>query len=211
MPNNKEKKSAKKGLSNQKLAILAIIVALVLIVVVIVVVIGLFRKKEGEDKNLNRQSYENAIQEVKNENYENGEILPDNDFMFARFYEGEADTSNMYNDMYNLVNITIPDIQKRFSGKSEDEVISFYKTNKERIEKSIGINNQEDYIEFVNYVKDLDLGEFKNAVIEIESFEENEEVSRVPLKIQYTKSDLTVIFEIDNKQGNSNPIRFLAK
>lgn len=206
--NNKNKKNSSKG--NKKIIILVTLLVLILLVGFIITVINYAKVKEEENKIKNRESYENAIQEVKQEILENGEILPNRYNMIERMYEGEVSTDQIYPDIYNLVMITIPDIQKRFKGKGNNEIESFYKDNKGRIEKNLGLDNKEDYLNFVNYIKELDLGEFVDSTFIEAEYKSLTDVEQVPLEIVYTKKTIKVIMEIDLKESDKNPIRFKA-
>lgn len=211
----KEEKKKTSKISSKQIAILACIAALILIVIFILIIIAYSSKQKAQAKIENRKSYENAIQTVRQEEFENGEIVPKRYNMFERMYEGDVDTSQVYPDIYNLVIITIPDIQKRFAGKSEREIENFYYGNEARIEKSLGIKELNDYIKFVNYVKDLDLGEYVDSSFDELHYqlakETDKTADRIPIKIEYTKQTITIIMEIDIKEKSSNPIRFLAE
>lgn len=206
----KDNKKTNKIIGNKKIIILATLLFVFLLVVGIIITINYVNVKEEKEKINNRKDYENAIEEVKNEFYEQGEIVPNRYNMFERMYEGNVDTSKVYPDIYNLVEIVIPDIQKRFKGKSNNEIENFYKDNKERIEKSLGIVNKDDYIKFVNYIKDLELGTYKDSSFDEINYRELEKADQIPLEIVYTKQTIKIYMEIDREETDNNPISFKA-
>lgn len=206
----KDNKKTNKIIGNKKIIILATLLFVFLLVVGIIITINYVNVKEEKEKINNRKDYENAIEEVKNEFYEQGEIVPNRYNMFERMYEGNVDTSKVYPDIYNLVEIVIPDIQKRFKGKSNNEIENFYKDNKERIEQSLGIVNKDDYIKFVNYIKDLELGTYKDSSFDEINYRELEKADQIPLEIVYTKQTIKIYMEIDREETDNNPISFKA-
>lgn len=208
-----EKKVKKKNNSkgNKKIIILVTLLVLLLIVCFIITAINFARVKEEESIIDNKKSYENTIEEVKKDFIENGEIVPNRYNMFERMYEGNVVTDQVYPAIYNLVTVTIPDIQRRFKGKKSDEVEKFYKENKDRIEKNLGIDNVDDYIKIVYYLKDLELGEYVDSTFDEMNSEELEKGYKVPLEIVFSKQTIKINMEIDKELSNKNPIKFKAQ
>ncbi len=208
--NNKKKKETNKSLVNKKNIILATLLFLAFLLICIITIVNYAKLKEEEDKINNKKDFENAIEEVKKDFIENGEIVPNRYNMFERMYEGEIDTSQIYPDIYNLVYITIPDIQKKFKGKDKNEIENFFKDNKSRIENNLGINNKEEYVKFVTYIKDLDLGLFVDATFDEINYKELESADQIPLELVYTKQTIKIYIEIERKENGKNPIKFKA-
>lgn len=209
---NGQKEGKKKSTrSTKEIIILALIIVFLLLLVFIALLTAYSKTKEDEAVKENRNSYETAIQELKNEQIEEGKIVPDRFNMIVRMYEGDVDTSQVYRDLHTLVFISIPDMQKKFKGKDNSEIENYYKDNKDRIQTNLGINNVENYLDLVNYVKDKELGEFVESKFDELGFKNLGDRDQVPVELTFTRETLTIIVEIDHEVSNINPIRFLAK
>ena len=207
----KTQKNKKSKKSSKQIIILASIITLILIVVFIILLIIYSKAKEDESVKENRKSFENAIEEAKQEEFETGKIVPNRFNMFERMYEGDVVTSKVYYDLYSFVTVTIPDMQNRFSDKTDSDIGKFFDQNKGRVENNTGLTNKLDYINLVNYVKNLDLGQFLDSTFDELNFQDMGEKDRIPIELVFTKGTLTIILEIDEEESSSNPIRFFAQ
>ena len=120
----------RKAINTKRLTIFVILAALLIIIGFAFTVTNYIRIKKEEEKLKNKSEYETAKSDIIRNHYEEGEIIPEHDNIFARLYNGNVNDKEIYKKLYYFVNYAAPTLQKNLNGKSEKEIRNYFK-NKE--------------------------------------------------------------------------------
>lgn len=185
---------------NKVILILLIVCGIALLSLVCLLKISM--NKEVEDINENK-----VIDELVAARYDKKQIIPDNFVMLLRVYEGEVKEEEIYKKIYQFVSKYVPEIQ--LSKKIEE----YYKNNTDRIKKEIGITEYDDFKALSKIIKQIDTSsQFENSEFDFNSFEENDGMISLGLKIYYTgKEELNLKFVIYKKIVDGISISLLPK
>ncbi len=193
-------KKNKKG-KNKNSKIIGLVIALLAIIAIMMLVILLISQKGKEQSKSTIAEDQAVMQEVKEE-YKNSkkQLVPDHYNILTRLYEGTVKNEEIYQKLYILVYETIPEIQKELgTNPRQEEIKQNYKQNKENIQEQTGIENQEDYVEFAQYICNQKPTDYQNAILEVEQYQEKNKEVQIPVTLVYKNTTLTLELQLQEK------------
>lgn len=194
-------KKKKRDEKYKKRIIIGLLIIFVLLLLLIVAFIFYFKMDSEEDKIKNRQGYENVLTNIKNERYKKGEIVPDEDNIYTRLYNGTVSDSVLYGKIYYLVSVAIPNINNNLGNMSDIDLRDYYSNNKARIEQGIGSTSQQEFVDFVKYIKSCNLVNYKNARYDSKNYEDGQDYATIPLILEYEEGSATITMRIAKRNG----------
>lgn len=179
---------------------LIVLLAIIIIAIIIVILILL------------TNSTDNRLKYIYNENDEgNIELMPLNVSPLFVEYAGRINQRSIYKAMYLLVDDIIQEYYKEFKGNfNEENIGKYYDKNTEKVRRDLGITEREEFIKFVNVLKDLQGDELKleEYIIVPDSIDKTTKGLEFALLIKYEgNSRIAFNLEILNaKQSTKTPI-----
>lgn len=199
----------KKEMVNKKqILLITILTAIAIIILFIIILINYYQTKEKEEQLINRQEYEQIISDVNERHLKNGEVIPDNDNIFTRLYDGTVSDTEIYEKIYTLESVVIPNINSKIAYMSEDEIVKYYKENENRIKQSIGSESAEEYVALVKEIKKSNVQNFEKAVYEVKEFTDGDPYAKVPLTLKYKEGELKLNLFVAKRKGTEILIMF---
>lgn len=185
---------------NNNSKVLGLVIALFTIIcAIIMLVIVLISQKEKEQPQNTIAEDQAVMQEIKEE-YKNSkkQLVPDHYNILTRLYEGTVKSEEVYQKLYIIVYETIPEIQKELgTNPSQEEIKQYYKKNKEKIQKQTGIEDQEEYVEFAQYICNQKATDYQNAILEVDQYQEkNNKEAQIPVTLIYQNTTLTLELQL---------------
>lgn len=119
------------------------------------------------------------------DNYVQDKVVPTGISRLYGKYKGKNELSDLYRGIKRVTDYILI-IQENLSGKSELDIKNYYTTNKNEVEKNMGIDNEKDFIEFVKYIEKFDsLQTLTSASIVTDTITSDEEFLMFDLNIYY--------------------------
>lgn len=192
-----------KGKSNKsrKRIITILLIAIIAVVAVVIGIVIYSKIKTEESKIQNRKDYEETLSVVKDEFFEEGKIVPDNYNFYTRLYDGTVKDEIVYERIYYLVKVAIPNINKTLGNMSEGDLRSYYKKNKERIEAGLGSENENEFVKIVKTIKEKNLNNYKDASFDVANYEDGDPFVKLPLKLTFDNGELNVNIYVAKRNG----------
>lgn len=205
MVDNKIPKIKKKGIKTMKLkkktiAISIISLSILVLILIILLIISIFN-------NSNVINAKNRLDYIYSDEW-NDEKFPDGMPKFYRSYEGKLTAENIGKSIYYVVNELIPNYNNTFNGKSDNEITQFYNENKEEIALLLGINDINDFKDFINKILEINSSEqteLEEFFIDGESIKSIASYSTADLHIKYKENE-EIIVKIKVLRNKSNEI-----
>ncbi len=125
------------------------------------------------------------------ESYLSDKITPKGIAKLYGNYKGDNDLNDMYRSIYSFVNY-LPTLSKKVKYDNNNNIISYYESNKKEIRENTGISKQDDFIKLIEYLNKIGYHGEKFVSCEIDS-------STFNTGKKYFSFELTFNFEnIDN-------------
>ena len=194
-------KEKNKSNKSRKMIITILLIAIIAVVVVVIGIVIYSKIKTEESKIQNRKDYEETLSTVKDEFFEEGKIVPDNYNFYTRLYDGTVKDEVVYERIYYLVKVAIPNINKTLGNMSEGDLRSYYKNNKERIEAGLGSENENEFVKIVKTIKEKNLEGYKDASFDVANYEDGDPFVKVPLKLTFDNGELNVNVYVAKRNG----------
>jgi len=194
-------KEKNKSNKSRKMIITILLIAIIAVVVVVIGIVIYSKIKTEESKIQNRKDYEETLSTVKDEFFEEGKIVPDNYNFYTRLYDGTVKDEVVYEKIYYLVKVAIPNINKTLGNMSEGDLRSYYKNNKERIEAGLGSENENEFVKIVKTIKEKNLEGYKDASFDVANYEDGDPFVKVPLKLTFDNGELNVNVYVAKRNG----------
>lgn len=172
---------------NKKAVGIGIVLLLIIVVILITVLIVL-------SNNSNIITAKNKLNYIYSDQW-NEEKFPDGMPKFYRAYEGKLTAENIGKSIYYIVNEVIPDYNNLFKDKSDDEIEKYYDENMGVVALLLGINNKNDFKNFVHKILEIDKTEIQleEFYIDGDSIEVKTSYSTANLHIKYSESEEIII------------------
>ncbi len=188
-------------MSNKKKVILLAIFLLIILICILSVLLYI---KSKDELTISEQK----LKYINSDEW-NGELYPEGMPNLFRNYSGNLTCQNIGKSFDYVVNVVIPKYAKEFRNFDENEINTYFKTNKDIIALEVGIKNNEDFNKLVSKIKTSikkDEIEFESFYIEADSIKQRSNVTRTNLCIKYTNCDELVL----NVKINGNKISNLS-
>lgn len=148
-----------------------------------------------------------VLEEVKKEFLQNEQILPDRETSYIRLYTGNADPEGVYAKLYQVVYQEIPKLKKALDGKSKSDIKNYYENNYSEVYEILGLDEYEDFENFVEKIQSIKNTTFNNAYFDIENSYLNSDedlYSIIKLVVKFQEDsivfDLHLINEIEEQK-----------
>ena len=145
-------------MSNKKKVILLAIFLLIILICILSVLLYI---KSKDELTISEQK----LKYIYSDEW-NGEVYPEGMPNLFRNYSGNLTCQNIGKSFDYVVNVVIPKYAKEFRNFDENEINTYFKTNKDIIALEVGIKNNEDFNKLVSKIKTS----IKKDEIEFESF-----------------------------------------
>lgn len=189
---------------------IGIILSLVLIFSIILLVVLL--------KTYNSSSARKSEQQLQYilSNQWNDELFPKGMPAFIRGYSGEMNAKTIGKSIDYVVNTVIPQYKNDLYGKNENEITKYYKKNKNAIIIDTGIDNLDDFKEFVNEINiktKSEKLEFESFYIDENSIDTTDDKTTANFYISYKNcAEIELKIEVLNKiEKQVSSIKYFAK
>lgn len=176
---------------------------IILIIICIISIVKIFRyinKNKIIDQSYTQQDLDLMNDQIKN--YISDKITPKGISRLYGNYKGENDLNDIYRSIYSFVNY-LPQLSKKIEYDNNDSIISYYEKNKKDISQNIGITKQEDFVKFINYLKNIGYhGEkFIDSEIDSSTFKSQKTYFSFHLKLNFEElnSDFVVKLNFANR------------
>lgn len=130
-------------------------------------------------------------------------------------YNGRIEQRTVYKAMYVFVNDIIQDYYLKFKNDfSKEKIEKYYDNNKVDIEQELGITEKQEFVEFINVLKNLkgDNLKLKQYIIIPESITQITRATKFILAVDYEEND-RVLFELNllnTSPATNTPIIYKA-
>jgi len=175
-----------KNNSDKKLKIVILIMMLLVIMIICLIIVV---------KNLKTTQNTESLPTM---HYYDSQLVTTN--TVSDVYKGEIATYKIYNKLRNIFEVYLPDIYTNVYGMDSEELIDFYQSDRSRIKNVIGIETQEEFLEFIEKALaiDCDFVEYEGITYTLGSYKKdgNEETMKFVMKYKNGK-DLKCILHIN--------------
>jgi hypothetical protein len=116
-------------------------------------------------------------------------------------YSGDIPTYKISNQVSILLETYLPSIVDEIVGKSDSKLKEYFNSDSERIYTNIGINSEEEFIEFAKKITSKD--NFKTVTYTENSYEKNGNTESIKFKVYYENGNelnfkLSIITDSDS-------------
>ena len=132
---------------------------IIIIILIIICIISIVKIKDYIDKTkivdevYTQEDLDIIEEEV--ESYLSDKITPRGMSRLYGNYDGENDLNEIYRSLYKLVNY-LPLLSEKIKYDNADSINSYYIKNEKDIKTNLGIENEENFIAFIEYLKNIE-------------------------------------------------------
>ena len=177
-----------------------IIIIVLLIVVLIIAFVIIYNIKKNAKNDL---EYTDDVESL---------MVPTGSYNLIKAYTGDNPKTVLYNGIYKFSKY-LPKWQEDLKGKSETEIINYYKENIEEITACSGIDEDIKFVSLINYVENYDLFQNpKGADIDEDSLENFNLFLRFNITLKYENGTIPFMCQFDNfYKENNDAFEFFVK
>ncbi len=191
-------------------------IILIIFIILLVLLLTFLILYKVFSKNPEETSYgsNEAQKEVDEKFLRNEQIVPEGYNYLLRLYEGNVSEKDIYSSIYKLVFEEIKEINDNLKDKTNEEIETYYETNKDRIYKNLGIEDYTYYKEIVEKIQKIDCTTYKKSYFDVKKFVADGEngYSKLELKIEFEKSEITFeMYIVNGIRVNKPDIKFILK
>ena len=156
---------------------------IILIVIFLIILVGLIitlhimnSKKEAEEELQQQITEKEEFLKEATEKYFSDKICPQGMATLYSNYHGDNDLNDLYRGLYTLVGY-ITEMYSDVQDFDAAQLEEYYKSYTRKIRTTIGIRTFEDFVEFVNYLKNIGFtaeDKYQYCKIDTETYEEND-------------------------------------
>lgn len=182
---------------------------LVIIALVLVLMIFIINTNAKQDSLYTKEDLELINQSVNN--YLSDKITPKGIAKLYGAYDGDNDINDMYRGIYRFVNY-LPELSKKVKYDDLEDIKEFYNENSNAIKENIGIVNQEDFIQFIEFLnKNNYHGEdFIDCQLDSKTFKNKNSYFTFEISFNFEKleSDFRLLLSFSNNNHTQPEIYF---
>lgn len=182
---------------------------LVIIALVLVLMIFIINTNAKQDSLYTKEDLELINQSVNN--YLSDKITPKGIAKLYGAYDGDNDINDMYRGIYRFVNY-LPELSKKVKYDDLEDIKDFYNENSNAIKENIGIVNQEDFIQFIEFLnKNNYHGEdFIDCQLDSKTFKNKNSYFTFEISFNFEKleSDFRLLLSFSNNNHTQPEIYF---
>jgi hypothetical protein len=200
-----KKKGSKLDMSNKNKIILSAIFLLIVLICILSVLIYIYTTDKLTIS-------EQKLKYINSDEW-NGELYPEGMPNLFRNYSGNLTCQNIGKSFDYVVNVVVPKYAKEFRNSDENEINTYFETNKDVIALEVGIKNNEDFNKLVSKIKasiKKDEIEFESFYVDADSIKQYSNITRTNLYIKYKEcEELVLNVKINgNKISNSSAVEY---
>lgn len=182
---------------------------LVIIALVLVLTILIINTNTKQDSLYTKEDLELINQSVNN--YLSDKITPKGIAKLYGAYDGDNDINDMYRGIFRFVNY-LPELSKKVKYDDLEDIKEFYNENSNAIKENIGIVNQEDFVQFIEFLnKNNYHGEdFIDCQLDAETFKNKNSYFTFEISFNFEKleSDFRLLLYFSNNNHTQPEIYF---
>lgn len=142
----------------------------------------------------------------------NDEIFPEGMPKFFREYDGNLTAQNIGKSISHVTNEIIPQYNKLLKDKNEEQIKEYFNLNQDVIALDLGINEENEFIQFINEISKIDLSNFEleKYYIDEETIYSNSTYATGDLYITYKEcEEISLKIKVDrDKHANISSIKY---
>ncbi len=132
------------------------IIRMLLILIIIILFLGIVAMVININNRKNQKNNQESDKKEVIVSLNDDVIIPKNSYLFfGKYVQGEVDSREIYNTIYQFSKSFIPKYYSDLKDASKEEIVNYYEKNKMYINRLFKVDSSEDFVKFITELKKI--------------------------------------------------------